>query len=180
DWWHGRPLGDPSDYTENKGNTTIYGSFRIITDKLRKLNPKATILLITPMQRVDFVYLRNPKNNAYGSYREKNGQTLEQVANAIVQIGKMDHLTVIDLFHNKKLPLSQLVKFKRLKDPKTGLYTQFPYPAFVDVPFNPEADEYPYPPESIGLTYDGLHPSDAGNEIIAHQIVKQFKKRHKA
>jgi lysophospholipase L1-like esterase len=44
------------------------------------------------------------------------------------------------------------------------------------VPFNPKTDEYPYPPEAIKLTYDGLHPSDKGNEIIAKSVAKAFKK----
>ena len=39
-------------------------AFRIIINKLRSLNEDARILLITPMQRVDFVYLTNMKNNA--------------------------------------------------------------------------------------------------------------------
>jgi hypothetical protein len=50
DWWQGRPLGRLSDYQNNTGNGTVYGSFRIITDKLRSLNNEAKILLITPMQ----------------------------------------------------------------------------------------------------------------------------------
>src|SRR5687768_166271 len=45
DWWRGRPLGNFSDYRNNSGNTTVYGSFRIIVDKLRILNPSAKIIL---------------------------------------------------------------------------------------------------------------------------------------
>ena len=41
DWWAGRPLGTLSDYKNNTGNNTVYGSFRIITNKLRSLNPAA-------------------------------------------------------------------------------------------------------------------------------------------
>jgi lysophospholipase L1-like esterase len=43
------------------------------------------------------------------------------------------------------------------------------------VPFNPEKDEYPYPVESIAMTYDGLHPSDKGYEIIAKRLWKLMK-----
>ena len=35
----------------------------------------------------------------------------------------------------------------------------------------PQTDEYPYPTGAIDITYDGLHPSDKGNEIIASKIV---------
>ncbi|GAB3805381.1 SGNH/GDSL hydrolase family protein [Spirosoma humi] len=176
DWWSSRPLGRLADYQANAGNTTVYGSFRIIINKLRQLNPQAPIVLITPMQRADFVYLTNFKNNAYGSYKAKNGQYLEAFANAIDSIGQLEHLPVLDLYHTKALRVKKLVKFKRLKDPKSGQYTNYPYPDFIDIPFNPETDEYPYPVEAIDMTYDGLHPSDKGYEVISRQLVKILKK----
>jgi lysophospholipase L1-like esterase len=176
DWWQGRPIGVLTDYENNAGNKTVYGSFRIIINKLRSLNSDAKIILITPMQRADFVYLTNFKNNAYGSYKDKKGQTLEQFANAITAIGNYEHFVVVDLYHAKKLALPNLVNFKHLKDPKTGEYKNYPYPSFIDVPFNPQTDEYPYPPDAVNITYDGLHPSDKGYTIIARMLVKVMKK----
>lgn len=176
DWWGGRPLGAISDYQNNTGIGTVHGAFRVIIDNLRKLNPEAKIILITPMQRVDFVYINNYKNNAYGSYREKSGQTLEQFAEAIVTIAKVENLPVVDLYHTKGMGHSDLVKFKRLRDPATGVYKNFRYPDFIDVPFDPEKDEYPYPVESIAMTYDGLHPSDKGYRIIAKELYPIFRK----
>lgn len=175
DWWQGRPIGELKDYGNNTRNNTVYGSFRIIIDKIRAINPAAKIVLMTPMQRVDFVYLFNLKNNAYGSYKEKNGQSLEAFANAILAIGKSEQFPVVDLYHEKKLSLDKLVKFKRVKD-STGVYKDLPYPAFVGVPFNPETDAHPYPPESVAMTFDGLHPSDAGNAVIAEKLAKALKK----
>ena len=176
DWWAGKPLGSLQDYTNNTGIQTVYGAFRIIINKIRDLNEQAKIILITPMQRVDFVYISNYQNNAYGSYREKNGQLLEQFAAAIVSIAEYEHFPVVDLFHQKEMVLSNLVKFKKLKNPKTGEYNNYPYPSFIDIPFHPDTDEYPYPVESINITYDGLHPSDKGYAIIADKLVKLFKK----
>ncbi len=176
DWWHGRPVGVLDDYKNNSGNSTVYGSFRIIVNKLRSLNSTAKIILITPMQRTDFVYLFNQKNNAYGSYKEKNGQLLEQFARAIDSIGRYEHLPVIDLFHKSGMTLKNLVKYKHVKDPGTGAYKNLPYPKFIDIPFNAESDEYPYPVDAIGMTYDGLHPSDKGNSCIAGMLVKLMKK----
>ncbi|MEP7371992.1 MAG: SGNH/GDSL hydrolase family protein [Chitinophagaceae bacterium] len=176
DWWQGRPLGNFSDYEKNSGNNTVYGSFRIIIDKLRSLNKEAKVILITPMQRVDFVYINNMKNNAYGSYKEKNGQSLEQFAIAIDSIGRYEHFKVVDLYHTKGMGLKSLVKYKRLKDPQTGVYKNYPYPDFITIPFNPETDEYPYPSDAIDITYDGLHPSDKGYEIISRMLVKIMKK----
>ncbi len=176
DWWQGRPLGFFADYHHDTGNGTVYGSFRMIINKLRNLNPSAKIILIAPMQRTDFVYINDAKNNAYGSYKEKNGQTLEQFANAVDSIGRSEGFDVVDLYHKKGLDLKQLVKFKRLKDPKTGEYKNYYYPDYTGVPFTPGIDEYPYPAEAIDVTYDGLHPSDKGYKIISDMLVKIMKK----
>ena len=176
DWWAGRPIGSFSDYQENTGNNTVYGSFRIIINKLRSLNNDAKIILITPMQRVDFVYIANMKNNAYGSYKDKKGQLLLQFADAINRIGQFEHFDVLDLYNTRSLRLEKLVKFKRLKDPQTGLYKNYKYPKFIDIPFNTEKDEYPYPVDAINMTYDGLHPSDKGYKVISKMLVKVLKK----
>jgi len=176
DWWRGLPLGRLADYAGNTGSGTVYGSFRLIVDKLRRLNPDAPIVLITPMPRVDFVYIHNSKNNAHGSYQPKNGQTLDAFARAVDSIGRYEKLPVVDLYHLKALALKRLVNFKRLKDPQTGQYRHYSYPAFVGVPFNPETDDYPYPPAAVGMTYDGLHPSDKGYACITRQLVKVMKK----
>lgn len=172
DWWRGRPIGTFDDYKNNTGNDTFFGSYRLIINKLRSLNTKARIILITPMQRVDFVYIGNMKNNAYGSYKDKNGQMLSSFADAINTIGQYEKLPVVDLYYKSGMTLENMVKFKRLKDPVTGAYRNYPYPDFIDIPFNPETDEYPYPPAAIDMTYDGLHPSDKGYEVIARMVKK--------
>ncbi len=176
DWWAGKRLGSWEDYKKHTGDTTVMSAFRIILDTLHALNPMAKIVLITPMQRMDFVYVLNAKNHAYGSYQPKNGQTLEQFANAIIAIGKETGIPVIDLYHEPKLSLDRLVKFKRLRNPETGVYQDYTYPATHTIPFDPVKDAYPYPPEAIGMTFDGLHPSDAGNAVIAAKIVQTFRK----
>lgn len=176
DWWQGRPIGTLNDYENSTGNNTLYGSFRIIIDKLRNLNEGAKIILITPMQRADFVYINDMKNNAYGSYKEKNGQKLSGFADAIIEIAKKENFELVDLYNKSGMTIDKLVKYKRLKDPKTGVYKNYTYPDFIGVPFNPETDEYPYPPAAINMTYDGLHPSDKGFKIIANMLEKILKK----
>ena len=175
DWWQGRPLGTIVDYKNNTGNKTVYGSYRIIINKLRSLNKDAKIILITPMQRADFVYFGDMKNNAYGSYKDKNGQSLAQFADAVNAIGKYENFKVVDLYNKSGITLENLVKYKRLKNPETGSYKNYSYPSFIDMPFNPATDEYPYPVDAIDMTYDGLHPSDKGYEIIANMLVKIMK-----
>ncbi|RXK46558.1 SGNH/GDSL hydrolase family protein [Aquirufa rosea] len=175
DWWGSKSLGTFSDYQGNTGPGTVNGAFRVILDHLKKLNPQAKLVLITPMQRVDFVYINNFKNNAYGSYKEKNGQKLEQFADAIKAIAQFENIPCVDLYHKKGMDHAQLVRFKYLKDPNSGKYKKFSYPDFVDVPFNPAIDEYPYPVKASKLTYDGLHPSDKGYVLIADELKKIFK-----
>lgn len=175
DWWQGRKLGSLSDYSNNTGNNTVYGSFRIIINKLRSLNPAAKIILITPMQRSDFVYINDMKNTAWGSYKEKNGQKLSDFAEAVKAIGKYENLQVIDLYHEPGMEVENLVKFKRLKDPLSGDYKNYPYPQYIGIPFNPETDEYPYPADAVSVTYDGLHPSDEGYRIIADKLISILK-----
>ncbi len=59
DWWQGKPLGTIDDYQKNTGTSTFFGAYRVIIDKLKSMNSKAKIVLMTPMQRVDFVYINN-------------------------------------------------------------------------------------------------------------------------
>jgi len=176
DWWGGVPLGTIKDYLENTGNKTFYGSYRIIISKLHSLNKKAKIVLITPMQRGDFVYVANFKNNAFGSYKDKKGQSLAQFVEAVEIIGKQEKLKVVDLYNDSGITLENMVKFKRVKDRNTGQYVNLKYPEYVDKPFDPEEDEYPYPLESVAMTYDGLHPSDEGYAKITGMLVETFGK----
>lgn len=50
------------------------------------------------------------------------------------------------------MTLDKVVKYKRLKDPKTGVYKNYTYPGYIDIPFNPETDEHPYPVDAMGFT----------------------------
>ncbi|MCC8426936.1 SGNH/GDSL hydrolase family protein [Mucilaginibacter sp. UR6-11] len=175
DWWGGVHLGTLKDYTDNTGTGTTYGAFRIIIDKLRSLNSNAKIILITPMQRSDFVYIADKRNNAFGSYKEKNGQSLAQFVDAVNNIGRLEHFEVADLYNKSGMTVKNAVKFKRLKDAATGEYRNYKYPDYIGIPFNPATDEYPYPTEAVNFTYDGLHPSDKGYQVIANMLLKMFK-----
>lgn len=178
DWWSGLPLGSMDDYINNTGLKTVFGAYRIIINKIRVLNPNATIILITPMQRADFVYIGDNHNNAWGSYKAKNGQTLAEFANAVKLIGDFEHFKVVDLYNESRLKVNKLIKFKRLKDPATGNYRNYKYPDFEGIPFNPDTDEYPYPEEAMNYTFDGLHPSDKGYKVITDMLVKVLKSSH--
>ncbi|MES2279468.1 MAG: SGNH/GDSL hydrolase family protein [Bacteroidota bacterium] len=176
DWWGSNALGTIDDYKNSTGNKTTYGAYRTIINKIRSLNSEAKIILITPMQRGDFVYVKNYKNNAYGSYKEKNGHQLSEFADAVNNIAKLENFEVADLYYKSGITPANVVKYKRLKDPQTGQYKNYTYPAYTSIPFNPATDEYPYPLDAINMTYDGLHPSDKGFAVIADMLVKVMKK----
>jgi len=175
DWFQGRPLGTLTDYTNNTGNNTVYGSFRIIVNKIRNLNASAPIIFITPMQRTDFVYQFDMKNNAFGCYRKQKDQSLSQFADAVMAICRQEHFACVDLYNKKELSIEHLVKFKRVKDPQTGKYRDYPYPDYIGIPFDPAKDEYPYPVAAVDMTYDGLHPSDKGFAVIASMLEEKMK-----
>ncbi|WP_295719221.1 SGNH/GDSL hydrolase family protein [Mucilaginibacter sp.] len=174
DWWAGLPLGNLDDYKNNTGLNTVCGAYRIIINKIRSLNPDAKVILITPLQRGDFIYIADSHNNATGSYNPKNGQELSQFAAAMKEIGSYEHFKVVDLYNKSGIRISNVVEFKRLKDPLTGNYKNYKYPDYKGITFNPSTDEYPYPPEAINYTYDGLHPSDKGNKKIADMLSKKI------
>lgn len=174
DWWLGVKPGTLEDYTNNTGIGTLNGAFRVIIDKLRSLNPKAHIILLTPMQRGDFVYIRNHNFNSWGSYKDQEGQSLESFVSAVKAIGKAENFEVVDLYHEPRLEMSQAVKFKYLRDPQTREYKEYPYPDYIGIPFT-VGDIYPYPINAINVTYDGIHPSDKGGAIIAELLSKVIK-----
>ncbi|QKJ29768.1 SGNH/GDSL hydrolase family protein [Mucilaginibacter mali] len=176
DWWGSNTLGTLDDYKNSTGNKTMYGAYRTVINKIRSQNSEAKIILITPMQRGDFVYVKNFKNNAYGSYKEKNGHQLSEFADAVKNIAQLENFELVDLYYKSGITPANVVKYKRLKDPKTGQYKNFTYPEYTTVPFDPVADEYPYPIDAIDMTYDGLHPSDKGLSVIAKMLVGVMKK----
>ena len=82
---------------------------------------------------------------------------------------------MVDLYNSNKLSIKKLVKFKRLKNPQTGNLKNYAYPAYTTIPFDADKDANPYPVAAMACTYDGLHPSDKGFEVIANLLVKALK-----
>jgi hypothetical protein len=73
DWWGSLQPGTLADYQNATGTGTMYGAYRVIINKIRSLNPDAHIILISPMQRGDFVYVKKATNNAYGRTKKRTG-----------------------------------------------------------------------------------------------------------
>ncbi len=177
DWWTCLPIGTFSDYENNTGNKTVYGSYRTIIDKIRSLNSEAVIILITPLHRTDYVDLNNPSVFIHGDDQpNKDSVYLSQYADAIKAIAKAENCKLVDLYYKSGITTKNAVKYRRLRDPATHEYKNYTYPDYITIPYNPPADDYPYPPEAMSWFYDGLHPSDAGMSKIADMLVKVMKK----
>jgi hypothetical protein len=43
DWWAALPIGTFDDYQNSTGNSTVYGSYRTIVNKIKSLNSEAVI-----------------------------------------------------------------------------------------------------------------------------------------
>lgn len=164
DWHAGFPLGAKSDFTARREGT-ILGHLGILLGHIRSAAPRAKIVVGDPVERADFVYLWDPYNNAPGSYAPEHGQELKDVAAAIMDCCASEGVPAVDLHEKSGFTQDRLVKFKRVRAGDT--YLDLPYPDYIPYPFRPGEDDYPYPPEAADLTYDGLHPSDEGCDILA-------------
>ena len=173
DWHHGHPLGTEQDF-RNRQRGTILGHLGILLDHIRQANPAAKIVCGNPVERADFVYLQDPENNARGSYAPENGLTLSDAAAAILKCCEAEGADTVDLHTLSGFTQDKLVKFKRVRQGET--YADLPYPDYIGHPFHPGKDEYPYPIEAIALTYDGLHPSDQGCQILADLFADEIEK----
>lgn len=175
DWWVGLPIGTINDYRKATGNKTVYGAYRTILDKIRSLNADAKIILMTPLQRTDFIDINNVHSIIYGSYKaNKQGVTLSAYADAVKDIAKEQNVALIDLYYKSGITTKNAVNYKRLRD-ADGKYMNYAYPKYIDMPFNPDKDDYPYPAGATNWTYDGLHPTDKGHQKIADLLVKEMK-----
>ena len=173
DWHQGRPVGSETDLKKRNAGT-ILGCLGILTDRIRSVSPDAPVIGANPVERADFVYLLDPFNHARGSYAPENGVLLKDLSRDILSAYKTLGAEPLDLWGLSGFTQNKLVRFKRVL--RNGVYEDLPYPDYIDIPFDPRTDEYPYPPEAVFLTYDGLHPSDEGSEILAKLFAERFRR----
>lgn len=172
DWHQGICIGTVADFLSAQSGT-ILGNLGDLAKRIRAVNTDATILFCTPIARTDFVYYSDPYNNAQGSYAPEHGQELSDVAKGICTACAAAELPCVNLFDLCGVTPENAVHFKRVRTPE-GI-RDLAYPDYVGLPFDPAADPYPYPPQAHALTYDGLHPTDEGNEILATLIAEKLK-----
>ena len=174
DWFSRRtPLGSEADF-QNGNSGSILGNLRLLIDCIRSVSPESPIFVMNPVERGEFVYLFDSLNHAHGSDRPENGLWLKDVARQIFTCVRGKNIVPIDLHTRCGFTPENAVHFKRvLRDGKTVDLT---YEDYCHAPeFNPDTDPYPYPEEAIYMTYDGLHPSDEGAQIIAEILSSEIR-----
>ncbi len=161
------PIGTRENYLKREQGT-ILGNLGCIIARIKKLSPKALIFLCNPLERGDCVNINDPENYGKGSYEPRNGRTLNDIANAIFLYAREQGVVNINTHDKAGFTCMNAVKFKRCY--LHGKLVDLPYPNYRQGIYDPEAGVYPYPKEAIGMTYDGLHPSDLGAEKIVEII----------
>lgn len=172
DWHIGIPLGTGGEFAAGTPGT-ILGNLGNLNARILALNPDAKVLFCTPIARTDFVYLFDYHNNAQGSYALEFGQRLCDVAYGIVNACASQNIPCVNLYDESGVTPENAVRFKRVHTIDGDL--DLPFPDYLGIPYDPDEDPYPYPPESHALTYDGLHPTDEGNEILATLIADKLR-----
>ena len=172
DWHQGIPMGSENDFQSRKEGT-ILGNCGILLDHIREAAPKACVIVGNPVERADFVYLLDPENNARGSYAPEHGLNLSVLAEKILACCAAEGIHTLDCHNLSGFTPENAVRYKRVRH--GGIVEDLPYPDYIGIPFNPKEDPYPYPPEAIRMTYDGLHPSDEGCEILANLFAGKIR-----
>ncbi len=172
DWRQHYPPGDMKDLRRRREGT-ILGNLGILLDHIRQAAPQAPVIGGNPVERADFVYLLNPENQAPGSYAPENGVWLKDLSAAILEAYRQEGVHPVDLWGRSGFVQEKLIRFKRVR--KNGIPVDLPYPEYTGIPYDFRKDEYPYPPEAVALTYDGLHPSDEGADLLAGLFAEQFR-----
>ena len=106
--------------------------------------------------------------------RRIRGRLLCDIAEGIRNACESAGIPFLDLHGLSGFAPETAVRFKRVKNGRRATES-YPWPAYIDVPVDYENDDYPYPPEAADYTYDGLHPSDKGNEAIACLLAEKIR-----
>lgn len=172
DWHQGIPMGSEADFSGRTAGT-ILGNLGILLDHIRKAAPEACVVVGNPVERTDFVYLWDPENNAQGSYAPEQGQTLSCISAAILKCCGLEGIATVNCHDLSGFTPENAVRFKRVR--RGERVEDLPYPDYTGIPFAPGEDPYPYPPEAARMTYDGLHPTDEGCEILADLFAERIR-----
>ncbi|MBQ7994769.1 MAG: SGNH/GDSL hydrolase family protein [Bacilli bacterium] len=172
DWWGSDiRVGDKSSYLNREPNT-ILGNLGVLIDRIRDIDKYNPIFVMNPVESALFVYKPDFYNNrSVISTNPVNGRTIKDIADAIYKYVRGYNIIPINLHDLSGITPANCVKFQRRMI--NGEIKDIPYPEYLKYPFDPSVETlYPYPEESFDYTYDGLHPTDKGSEVIAEMLAK--------
>ncbi len=95
DWARCVTLGSLGDTTTD----TYYGALEALITALQEEYPDAEIVLATPIKRVDAVNYDGYTQDEDGNMVNPNGDSLEDFANAVLEVAEAYGITVLDLYH---------------------------------------------------------------------------------
>ena len=91
-------------------------------------------------------------------------------------LGRLEAGETDDWLEDRQVQKVRSAVYRLVWDQISGRVEDLPYPDYIGVPFSPKDDPYPYPPEAARMTYDGLHPTDEGCEILAELFAEQIRR----
>ncbi len=141
DWGSAFAVGSLNDRTLN----TYVGGIRLLMEGLIEKYPDKQIVFLTPIKRCEGGQTPASKNG--------KGATLNDYANAVIELGKIYNIPVIDLYTPEELDFTSKVVSPAGKDANGKWHDAVC-----------ESDLLP----------DGLHPSGKGHKIIASYVLDKL------
>lgn len=163
--------------TEGGTDYTIMGNLRKLMNRIYEKNQKAKVLIFNPVDRVKFVFVNDKKNTQPGGWATDTPakMTLKEYSLAIYNaIKDLDftskyptmEIKAVNLYEESNFTFFNIMKYIDVNGNKIV------YPDSINDGYDGNTNDYPYPKLSEGYMYDGLHPNDAGNEVISSIMTK--------
>lgn len=163
--------------TEDGIDYTIMGNLRKLLNRIYEKNKKAKVLIFNPVERVKFVFVNDKTNTQPGGWATNTPakMTLKDYSLAIYN-------TIKDLDFANKYPTMEVKAINLYEESNFTFYNIMKYIEVngikkvysdsINDGYDGNTNNYPYPKLSEGYMYDGLHPNDAGNEVISSIMTK--------
>lgn len=175
DWWSGfYGIGSKEDFLLGRKEETILGNLGILVRRIHKINPKAKIFIMNPVERGTFVYIFDWKNHALDSTHQRRGVYLKDVSKVIYECVRGENIIPINLHDEMPFTPENVMNFYRVK--RNGKICDLSFKEFHVDPFSMDMEIYPYPLEAMNYMCDGLHPNDIGYEMIADVLAREIIK----
>lgn len=188
DWDQDVALGTISDFEARTYNGTILGNFGGLIAKLLQIDTDALkkLIVMTPTERgfysrslsISFDGSTNHKESYHSSETpNKIGVYLSDIAKGIVQCCKQEKIRCVDLNTKSYISAKNAVHGGYVYKNNSAEQVFVENPNYLQyLKDNETLSIKMYQQNCIYTTYDGLHPSDLGFEIIARLLSNEIRK----